>query len=275
MSGLRKLSSAVLIALGGVVLICGILARYADQNLLNPEAFADNAIGVLEDEGVRSEIADVIVNELERLGADRAQVRAAVDKSIEAVTTDERFREALNAALVAASRAVLAGEQDDVVIRVENVGATLDDVVSERDRRLAGLIPEELDLPVANASSAGSLIDAARTADEVASVSLPIAILGGILMIAGVAVANDRRTALFAAAMVVALAGALIFAIYIGGREVVALQPEDEPAKEAARAIWSAVFGELQTLGLVMAGAGGLVALIAAVTVRGRARARV
>jgi hypothetical protein len=73
--------------------------------------------------------------------------------------------------------------------------------------------------------------------------------------------------------MVVALAGALIFAIYIAGREIVALEPEDEEAQDAARAIWSAVFGELQTLGLVMAAAGGLAALTAGVVIRGRERA--
>lgn len=273
MSATRKFASAALITLGGIILICGILARYADQNLLDPEAFADNAVKVLDDAGVQSEIADVIVNELERLGADRAQVRRVITKSIVVVTEDERFRDGLNAALVVASRAALEGDSEDADVRIENVSETLDDILAERNPELAGLIPRDLTLPVANASSAGSLIDAARTADNVAGVSLPLAILGGLLMIAGVVVANDRRTALFAAAMVVALAGAFIFAIYTAGREIVALQPEDDPAQDAARAIWTAVFGELQTLGLVMAGAGGLVALIAGVVSRGRDRA--
>ncbi len=47
-------------------------------------------------------------------------------------------------------------------------------------------------------------------------------------MIGGVVVANDRRTALFGAAMGVALAGVAIFAGYIGGREIAARQPDDD-----------------------------------------------
>ena len=263
MSPLRKAASAALIIVGGIVLVCGILARYADQNLLDPEAFADNAVAVLDDEGVHSEIADVIVNELERHGIDREAARPAVSRGIGNVAEDERFRSGLNAALVIASRAMLDAERDDASVRIENVGETLRDALGERDPGLARQIPDSIDLPVARASSAGSLIDAARTADEIASVSLVVAILGAALMGAGIVVANDRRTALFAAAMGVALAGAAIFAIYTGGRELVALQPEDEPAQDAARAIWSAVFGELQVIGLVMAGGGGLVALVA------------
>ena len=55
---------------------------------------------------------------------------------------------------------------------------------------------------------------------------------------------------------------------YIAGREIAARQPDDDAAQDAARAIWDAVFGGLETLGLVMAGAGALVALIAGVANR-------
>ncbi len=50
----------------------GILTRYADRNLLDPERFAERAVEVLDDEGAQTEIADVIVNELEKQGAERA-----------------------------------------------------------------------------------------------------------------------------------------------------------------------------------------------------------
>jgi hypothetical protein len=270
MTGLRKLGSAVLIIVGGIVLVCGILARYADQNLLDPEAFADSAVEALDDESVHAEIRDVIVNELERRGAERAEVRPLVDRGIAELAADERFRERLNAALVVASKSILEADRKDVTVQIEDVGVTLREVLGKRDPELARMIPPDLDLPVVNASSAGSLIDAAQAADGIASASLLLAILGGVLMSAGVVVANDRRTALFGAAMGVALSGAATFAIYIGGREVVALQPEDEPAQDATRAIWSSVFGELQVIGLVMAGAGALVALVAGVAFRGR-----
>ena len=101
---MRQLASIFLIALGGVALVGGILARYADQNLLDPEAFAERAVSSLDDEGAQAEIGDVIVNELESGGADREDARKAVNKNIEEITADERFRESLNAALVAANR---------------------------------------------------------------------------------------------------------------------------------------------------------------------------
>ena len=114
----------------------------------------------------------------------------------------------------------------------------------------------------------------ARKADDLSGLSLVLPILGGLLMIGGIVVANDRRTAIFGAAMGVALAGVAIFAGYTAGREIAARQPDDDAAQEAARAIWDAVFGGLQTLGLVMAGAGALVALIAGVASRARVPGR-
>ncbi len=103
-----------MIALGGIALVGGILTRYADQNLLDPEAFAERAVGVLDDEGAQAEIADVIVNELEKRGADRAETQKAVNKNIErASPPNEEFREALTTALVIANEAALGDLEDE------------------------------------------------------------------------------------------------------------------------------------------------------------------
>src|SRR5688572_7399357 len=104
---LRQVTSILLIVLGGVALVGGILVRYADRNLLDPERFAERAVAVLDDEGAQQEIADVIVNELEKQGADRAETQRAVDKNIAAVTENEEFRAALTTALVIANEAAL------------------------------------------------------------------------------------------------------------------------------------------------------------------------
>jgi len=270
---LRRLASIFMIVLGGIALVGGILIRYADQNLLDPERFAERAVTSLDDAGARAEIGDVIVNELERRGVDRNEANKAVDRSIEDVTEDERFRESLNAALVAANRAALQdGEDAEVVVR--DAGATLAEILGERDPELARSVDRDLDLRIADTGSSGTLVDVARAADDVSSLSLVLPILGGLLMIGGIVVANDRRTALFGAAMGVAVAGVVIFAGYIGGRELAGREPDDDAAEEAARAIWEAVFGGLETLGLVLAGAGAVVALIAGVATRVRVPGR-
>lgn len=271
---MRQLASIVLIVLGGIALVGGILTRYADRNLLDPDRFAERAVEALDDEGAQAEIGNVIVNELERQGIDRTEARKAVDQSVAEVAEDERFRSALAVGLAIANEQALGAEKDNAEVVVEDIGARLADVLSERDPRLARAIDPNLDLRVADTGSTGTLVDIARAADDVSVLSLVLPILGGLLMIGGVVVANDRRTALFGAAMGVALAGAAIFAGYIGGREIAARQPDDDAAQEAARAIWDAVFGGLETLGLVMAGAGAVVALIAGVIGRVRAPGR-
>lgn len=270
----RRIGSIVLIVLGGIGLVGGILVRYADRNLLDPERFAERAVDVLDDEGAQDEIADVIVNELEKAGTKRGPTQRSIGKSIGDIAADERFRESLAAALVVANEQALGAEKEDVSVRVVDVGATLADIIGDRDPQLARQIPRGLDLPVADTGSSGTLVGVARTADDISALSLVLPVLGGLLMIGGVVVANDRRTALFGAAMGVALAGVVVFAGYIGGREIAARQPDDEAAQDAARAIWDAVFGGLETLGLVMAGAGAVVALIAGVITRVRVPGR-
>jgi hypothetical protein len=273
-SPMRQIASILLIVLGGVALVGGILVRYADQNLLDPETFAERAVEVVDDEGAQAEIADVIVNELEKRGEKRRPTQKVVNKNIAAITADKRFREALVAALVTANEQALEADKEGVSVKVENVGAPVADGIAKDDPKLAKEIRPGLDLPVANTGSTGTLVDVARKADDLSSLSLVLPILGVLLMIGGVVVANDRRTALFGAAMGVALAGVAVFTGYIAGREIAARQPDDDAAQDAARAIWDAVFGGLETLGLVMAGAGALVALIAGVANRVRVPGR-
>jgi len=271
---IRRLASVVLIVLGGIALFAGVLARYADQNVLDPERFAERAVEALDDDGARSEVADVIVVELEKLGADRREVSPVVDRAVGTVAEDPRFRTALAAALVRANRAVLEDEREGVGVVVEDVGDPLRRILGERSPELARLIPLGIDLRVAHTASTGTLVDAARAADDVSGAAALLPFLAAGLLLAGIAVARDRRTAAFGAGLTVALVGALIFGGYLLGREIAAAQPEDEPAQEAARAIWSAVFGGLSELGLILAGAGIVVAFIAAVATRVRGPAR-
>ncbi len=271
---LRQIGSIILIVVGGIALVGGILERYADRNLLDPERFAERAVSVLDDEGAQKEIANVIVNELEKQGVDRSEAQKAVNENIGTVTQNEDFREALTVALVVANEAALGNLEEDVAVRVENIGGPLADAIGETSPELAGQIQRDVDLAIVNTGSAEALVDVARKADDLSGLSLVLPILGGLLMIGGIVVANDRRTAIFGAAMGVALAGVAIFAGYTAGREIAARQPDDDAAQEAARAIWDAVFGGLQTLGLVMAGAGALVALIAGVASRVRVPGR-
>jgi hypothetical protein len=265
---MRQIASIFLIVLGGIALVGGILERYADRNLLDPERFAERAVAVLDDEGAQKEIADVVVNELEKQGADRAETQKVMNKHIADVTENKEFREALTSALVVANEAALGKLEENVSVRVEDVGGPIADALEEPAPQLARQIQRDVDLVIVNTGSAEALVDVARKADDLSGFSLILPILGALLMIGGVIVANDRRTAVFGAAMGVALAGVAIFTGYIAGREIAARQPDDDPAQEAARAIWDAVFGGLETLGLVMAGAGALVALIAGVANR-------
>jgi len=213
------------------------------------------------------------VNELEKTGLDRSKTQKAVNKNIAEITQNPQFRAALTEALILANEAALGKLEEDVNVRVENVGGPIADALDETPQ-LARQIQRDVDLAIVNTGSAEALVDVARKADDLSGLSLVLPILGGLLMIGGVIVANDRRTAVFGAAMGVALAGVAIFAGYIAGREIAARQPDDDPAQEAARAIWDAVFGGLETLGLVMAGAGALVALIAGVANRVRVPGR-
>lgn len=274
---IRRLASVALIVLGGIALLAGVLARYADRNVLDPERFAERAVEALDDGGARREVADVIVVELERLGAERREVSPVVDRAVGVVAEDPRFRTALAAALVQANRAVLEDEREreSVGVVVEDIGDPLREILGERSPELARLIPTGIDLRIADTGSTGALVDAARVADDVSGLGALLPFLGGALLLAGIAVANDRRTAAFGAGLAVALVGALVFGGYILGREIASSQPEDEPAQEAARAIWSAVFGGLSELGLILLGAGIVVAIIAALAsrVRGPARA--
>jgi hypothetical protein len=269
----RQISSILLIVLGGVALVGGILERYADRNLLDPERFAERAVLVLDDEGAQAEIADAVVNELEKSGLDRSKTQKAVNKNIAEVTQNPQFRAALTEALVLANQAALGKLEEDVNVRVENVGGPIADALDETPE-LARQIQRDVDLAIVNTGSAEALVAVARKADDLSGLSLVLPVLGGLLMIGGVIVANDRRTAVFGAAMGVALAGVAIFAGYIAGREIAARQPDDGAAQDAARAIWDAVFGGLETLGLVMAGAGALVAIIAGVATRVRVPGR-
>ncbi|MDQ3729572.1 MAG: hypothetical protein M3355_08280, partial [Actinomycetota bacterium] len=141
---MRQLASIALIVVGGIALVGGFLTRYADRNLLDPERFAEHAVEVLDDEGAQDEIGDVIVNELEKQGVDRADSRKAVGPSMAEVAEDERFRDALLGGLQAANEQTLGEEQDDVQVVIEDVGTPLAKILRERDPQIARLIERSL-----------------------------------------------------------------------------------------------------------------------------------
>ena len=254
------------------LLVAGLGAVYVKYELAEPEPFADRAVAALQSRAVREAIAEQIAVELvERGSPDLVASRPLVLTGVEAVLETDQFERVLRRTAIGAHALVLRGDRD-VVVELEQATDILLPAVRSVSPAVAGEIPPDLALPVAEIRRSDPSAAAVRAARTIDALAIPLLLRPIGLLLVSVGGALDRRRAAVGVGVAAAAAGALGIVCLTGlraevvshGRSVGALS--DSEARAAAGAAWDAFagglglwFGALATAGLALAG-GGLLA---------------
>ncbi len=192
MRGLRRLVTVLLVSIGLVAVAVAQMSWWVEQTFIDEAGFSDVARTVLENKSVQSALADGITNRVDT-GQVPPHLRPRIESAAKTVVASPAFVDAATAALVAAHRELLDG--DNVVsasVALAPFRDQLQAAASSTDPALGGVIPPPGRLGDLAIALPPEFPDLARQASLIRSVavwSLVVAIVG----LAGAVAVSTRR----------------------------------------------------------------------------------
>lgn len=259
-------TSLALAVLTAVLLAAAGIAGYARSELHDTTAFSQRVAGALDDGAVRSELADRAVDGL-AAGVTRNVliVRPALTAAIAAIAGTDAFRAAFTRGL-ADQHSALFGARSRVVLDLEGVGAMLLAATRTVSPRLARQLPRDPEPTLVALDDGDVRVQIARALDDVSGWAWPLFALALLAAAGCAALAGGVRNAVASLGAAVTAGGLTIVLIVTALGTVVVTTTtggSGERLRDVVRAVWSAVFGDLRTIGLVAALAGAVVAGVA------------
>ncbi len=267
----NALSISLAVFAGGFLLV-GAILLYARAEVIDEDAFANNAAEALRDDATRDVIATELVVGLVESGspdlvAARPLVRSVVNTAIDTSAFRDVFREAARQT----NLLLFERERRSVAFDLADAASIVRFALESVDPKLAEELPETVDLALLKLKErdfAGKTLQVADTV-RVLGVVAPLAAL--ILLALSIIAARDRRLGVLRAFVAVAFAGVTlaIVLLIVRGRVLAGVVGEDEitdaQMQDAVAGILDAFLGGLFRVGLLLALIGVVVAGAAAV----------
>lgn len=255
----------ILLVAGLLALCTGVVATYANDRIVDGDAFADEAVATLDDPGMRRFVATrLTAGVIDRVNPNLVTVKPVIESAVGALLDTEALRSAIRKGVEIAHRAVFERAVDDAVIRATDLGTLLRGALRQLDPGLARDIPSGLDAGLVRLTDSDLAVDAAQAADRVGRAAAFLPPLGIILVAGSALVATSRRRAAVRAGSAILAAAAVLIVALTVSREIVLDGISGGTQRAAAADAWDAFLGDLGDWFAYLGGAG--VALIVAAT---------
>lgn len=260
----RRFMATVVSVLATAAMLVTLLAGYATHVLLSPSAFSSRAVSVLRSSDVESLIVQTVTDRVVADAGNEASVRpvieSAVPQALSSTEVDAEFR----AAADSLHGELMSGTANELNLTLPDIGSVIASNIGSRDPALAQMVRGvgsvtvvDVRIPPSGATDVRDLVSVGHDSSEMLIVTVALVLLALII-------SPRRRRTLGGLGVGAALSGLVAVAIYLAGRGIVVNEFSTPDAQTAARALWSAYLGGLETRGLVLAGVGGAVACAAA-----------
>jgi hypothetical protein len=245
-SGVRRILAALLTLIAAVSLVAGAVSLAARRTLYQATNAPDVAARLLDEPAVRQAIAEKLTARLRVLDPRLREetVSQRLDQLAEITTTTDGFRAAFTAAVVALQRDLLEGGAPQVVLRMDDMLAALQD----------GLEQTGGDLPIPQGEMTGVLVidreqvQAYRRLDDVSrQVGWPAIAIGVLAAMGAVLVTERRRGAILGVGATVAAAALLALGGLALSKSVAAGEATTAKGQDAVDAVWDVVARDIRT----------------------------
>jgi hypothetical protein len=268
----RTITSIVLAVIGGILVLVGAILLYAREEVIDREAFANNASEALEDDAVREVVAtELVVGLIEQGSPDLIAGRPLLETVVATVLDTSPFRQVFREAARETNRLLFVRDKGGVAFNLKDALDVVRFALQSASPKLADELPRSLDaalLKLKERDFARSTLD---VADSVRVLGIVAPILALVVLIGSVLAATDRRVGVLRAALAVGAAGTTLAISYLVLRErtLAGVVGEDEVTDDELRAavggILDAFVGGLFVWALLLAFAGLVIAGAAAV----------
>jgi hypothetical protein len=252
--------------LASVAMLVTLLAHYANHAFVSPGNFSSRAVSVLHSGAVESLVVQALTDRLVADAGDQASVepviQAAVLQAVSSAAVEREFRvaaETLHGELV-------SGTATELTLTLPDIGSAIASSIESDNAQLAEEVRDigtitvlDVAIPPSDAKDVHDVVSAGGDSSELLVVTL-------VLVLLALIISPSRRGTLIGLGLGGAVSGVVVVVIYLAGRGIVVNEFSTEDARTAAHAVWTAYLGGLETWGLVLAGAGAVIAFAATAT---------
>jgi hypothetical protein len=251
------------------VIVGGVLL-YARSQVFDPASLGGNAADALADEAVRDAISPTIAAAIGNVSPENQPT----DQQVADALADPRVAAAFGASAGAAARQLFGGGEGPVDLQLDEVTERAIGVSGSASAEQLGVSAEDFEAARLDLIRGEAVLDALELAEQLGWLGLILTPLGLLALLLSVLMSREHVRALSFAALALAVVALLAVALLYVGREVTLAQFNDQLTEDAVAGAWSALLGDLQTGGLILAGVAGGVGLAAgAMASRGRGAA--
>lgn len=257
----RRLARA-LIAIGALCVLLALPLAYLDRNVFSPDGFAGNAADAVQNDAVRSALAERATSEIVLLDPRAVSASPILTSGLEAFLASSAGRSLVRTAAMQTHNAFFSRDRGSIVVDLANLSIIAGELLRTRQPRLADTIDrnQHIIVPIADRSVATGLASTAQRVRWLA-IALPIVAL---LCFAGAQwLTPGRRRAAGEIGIAVFLVGIAGLLLAIVGRSLI-LTSFDGDARDVAAGVLGAYTTSFTWWCLGVALAGAIVAASAA-----------
>lgn len=253
----RRLARA-LVVLGALCLLFALPFAYLDRNLFEADGFADNAAAAVQDDAVRTVLAEKVTQELQL--ADPRVVSAAplLTSGLEAFLETSAARSIIRAAAIQTHNAFVSRERGSLIVDLANLGIIAGELLRTRDPALADKLErsEAIIVPIADRSVATQV---ARVAEDVRILAIVLPILALLLFTVAQWLTPGRRRAAGEIGLAIFLVGIAALTLSVVFRGLILTGFEGE-GRDVALGVLDAFTGSFTLWCVVVAVTGAIIA---------------
>jgi hypothetical protein len=247
-----------------VLAVLALVLSYAGRTVLRAQPFADRTVAALSDPAVRADVADHLTDAVVRTGSgDLAAIRPLIRTVVGAIVGNQAFAALFRRGVIEAHASVVDRRGSRIVLTVADAGVLVQGLL----RRFAPQVARRLDVgrvaALGSVRPGGVVLDAVRLVRRIYAIAGIFGGLAAVLALGALALAIDRRRAARRLGFAIILGGLVIALGYEGGAAVAGRLAA--PGRAAVvQALWRIFLHGLLVQGLWMAGAGVVLAAVAA-----------
>jgi hypothetical protein len=250
-------------ALVGVAVLLVVLAlvlSYAGRALLRSQPFADRAVAALRDPAVQDDVADHLTASVVKLGSgDLISVRPIVRAVAGTIVGSKAFAALFHRAALNTHAAVVSGNGGAIFLNVADASVLVQGALERFAPDAAGKLRAGRVATLLTLHPGGGLLGIVRTARRVYAAAWILAVLAALSAAGALGVSRDRRRTARLLGIGLIVGGMIVAAFYIlGGAIAEHAAPPGTGA--VARALWRSFLRGLEVQGLLVAGAGAIIA---------------
>ncbi|WP_300681913.1 hypothetical protein [Nocardioides sp.] len=191
---MRRGGAHLLTALGALLIAAGLLAGVVNREVLDGSRFAQHADAIRTDSTVARQVGLVISTEVIAQQPELIALRPLLETAATAVVSSPSLGPLVRTTIAPLHRALVSGSDDEVVLRLADVGALLVAAITTIAPDTQAVIPDDLDVTLSSIGSRQLTSDLISTAHTVALLSWLLPLLGVVALLAACALRRrDRR----------------------------------------------------------------------------------